>query len=145
MRAVVQRVRSVSVVVENELVSSSGGGLFVLLGIKKGDNKKDADFLLEKISKLRILADENKKMNLSVLDSGSEIMVVSQFTLYADTKDGNRPSFVEAEDPKKAKILYEYFIEKLKEKEIKVATGEFGAYMDIKCDLDGPSTIVLES
>jgi D-tyrosyl-tRNA(Tyr) deacylase len=147
MKIVIQRVNKASVAVKeaNEIVGKIGKGLFILLGIKRGDSQKQVDELVEKISKLRIMADENNKMNLSVLDTKSEILFVSQFTLYANTKDGNRPSFIEAEEPKKAKELYEYFVKKLKEKGIKVETGSFGDYMEIEAILDGPVTIVLES
>jgi len=147
MKIVIQRVNKASVAVKeaNEIVGKIGKGLFILLGIKRGDSQKQVDELVEKISKLRIMADENNKMNLSVLDTKSEILFVSQFTLYANTKDGNRPSFIEAEEPKKAKELYEYFVKKLKEKGIKVETGSFGDYMEIDCILDGPVTINLEN
>lgn len=152
MKLVVQRVVDAEVLVGGRSVGKIKKGLFVLLGIKKGDTEKDVDFLAEKLSKLRIMSDlprrqagENSKMNFSILDTDSEVLVVSQFTLYANTKDGNRPSFIEVEEPQKAKKLYQYFVEKLKEKGIKVKTGEFGAYMDIKTELDGPVTIILES
>lgn len=145
MRIVVQRVKTASVEAEGEVVGEINRGLFVLLGIKKGDTKKQVDFLVEKLVKLRIMADENGKMNLSVKDANSSILVVSQFTLYAKTKDGNRPSFLDAENPERAKKLYKYFVEKLREKEIDVETGSFGNYMTIKTKLDGPVTIVLEN
>ena len=147
MKLVIQRVSRASVTVKetNEIVGKINKGLFILLGIKKGDTKEKISELIEKISKLRIMADENNKMNLSVLDTKSEILLVSQFTLYANTKDGNRPSFIEAEEPKKAKELYEYFVKRLREKGIKVETGSFGDYMEISCILDGPVTINLEN
>lgn len=147
MKLVIQRVSKASVErnSDKKVVGKINSGLFVLLGIKKGDTESDAGFLAEKLVKLRIMADVHDKMNLSVIDSKSEILIVSQFTLYANTSGGNRPSFIDAEDPVKAKILYEYFIEKLKEKGIKVETGSFGDYMNISAVLDGPVTIVLES
>jgi len=147
MKLVIQRVSRASVTVKetNEIVGKINKGLFILLGIKKGDTKEKISELIEKISKLRIMADENNKMNLSVLDTKSEILLVSQFTLYANTKDGNRPSFIEAEEPKKAKELYEYFVKRFREKGIKVKTGSFGDYMEISCILDGPVTINLEN
>ena len=156
MKTVVQRVLKAKVKrkEDNKVVGEINRGLFtgntsqallILLGIKRGDGQRQVDELVEKISKLRIMADENNKMNLSVMDTKSEILFVSQFTLYANTKDGNRPSFIEAEDPKKAEDLYEYFIKKLKEKGIKVETGSFGDYMEIEAILDGPVTIVLEN
>lgn len=145
MRLVVQRVEKASVEAGGRVVGEINQGLFVLLGIKKGDTEKQADSLVEKLVKLRIMADENDKMNLSVKDINSQILIVSQFTLYANTKDGNRPSFLDAEDPKKAKELYKYFVEKLQENNIGTQTGSFGEYMKIKTDLDGPVTIVLEN
>lgn len=140
MKIIIQRVNFAKV---NK--AKIGKGLFILLGIKKGDTLKQADELISKIFKLRIMADSNGKMNLSVLDTKSEVLIVSQFTLYANTKDGNRPSFIEAEDPDKAKVVYEYFIQKLKDKGIKIETGSFGDYMEIEAVLDGPVTIVLEN
>ena len=147
MKIVIQRVNEASVAVKetNKIVGKIGKGLFILLGIKRGDSQNQVDELVEKISKLRIMADENNKMNLSVMDTKSEILFVSQFTLYTNTKDGNRPSFIEAEEPKKAKELHEYFVKRLREKGIKVETGSFGDYMEIECTLDGPVTIDLEN
>ncbi len=147
MKVVIQRVNSAKVtkVDTTEVVGEIKQGLFILLGIKKGDTKKQALELVNKIIKIRIMSDKNDKMNLSVQDTKSEILLVSQFTLYANTKDGNRPSFIEAEEPSKAKLLYEYFVKCLKEKDIKVETGSFGYYMKIECILDGPVTIVLEN
>lgn len=129
---------------DGEVVGKIGLGLFVLLGVKKGDTKKDVDILSDKISKLRVMSDESDKMNLSVSDAGGKILVVSQFTLYADTSGGNRPSFINAEEPQKAKELYEYFIDQLKKKGIEVETGSFGEYMKIETVLDGPVTIIYE-
>jgi len=151
MKLVIQRVNKASVIVKetNKVVGKIEKGLFILLGIKKGDTKEKIDELTEKISKLRIMSDNNDKMNLSIMDTRianeTKILLVSQFTLYANTKDGNRPSFIEAEEPEKARKLYEYFIKKLREKEIKVETGSFGDYMEIECTLDGPVTINLEN
>ncbi|WKZ25208.1 MAG: D-aminoacyl-tRNA deacylase [bacterium] len=147
MKVVIQRVKSAMVIREENksIVGEIKSGLFVLLGIKKGDTKKQADEIINKMVKLRIMADEEGKMNLSVIDTKSEILLVSQFTLYANTKDGNRPSFMEAEEPLKAKIIYEYIVESLQEKNVKVATGSFGDYMKIDCVLDGPVTLVLEN
>lgn len=147
MKLVIQRVKKaqVKVVETDEVVGKIDSGLFVLLGIKKGDTKEKANLLVEKLSKIRLMADENGKMNLSVVDTKSEVLVVSQFTLYGNTDGGNRPSFIDAEEPEKARKLYEYFVGKLKEKEIKVETGSFGDYMEIENILDGPVTIVLES
>lgn len=143
MKLVVQRVKSASVlqVKTGKTVGKVENGLFVLFGVKKGDTKEKADFLSEKLVKLRVMADEAEKMNLV----SQNFLIVSQFTLYANTSGGNRPSFIEAEDPDKAKELYEYFTQKLKEKGVKVETGSFGDYMEINTVLDGPVTIVLEN
>lgn len=145
MKLVIQRVSSASVKIEGKVVGKISKGLFVLLGVEEEDQEKDAKFLAEKLSKLRVMSDENDKMNLSVKDVDASILVVSQFTLLADTSKGNRPSFVKAAKPEKAKKLYEYFVELLRDKEIKIETGEFGEYMKIGLKLDGPVTITLES
>lgn len=145
MKLIVQRVNKAKVVkVSDGLVTGEIGlGLFVLVGFKKGDTEKEINELAEKLSKLRVMSDGIEKMNLSVKDVGASILVVSQFTLYANTKDGNRPSFIDAEEPGRARELYELFVKKLKEKEIKVETGSFGDYMKIEAELDGPVTILL--
>jgi len=145
MRLVIQRVNSGKVIVENRTVGEIGKGLLILLGVGQNDSKKDADSLADKLSKLRIMADGGGKMNLSVTDTKTSILVVSQFTLYADTQGGNRPSFIKAKDPGEAKILYEYFIELIIRRGINVQTGSFGEYMKILADLDGPVTIVIDS
>lgn len=147
MRLVIQRVKKAKVTDRNKrmVVGEIGNGLFVLVGIKKGDSKKEASYLVEKLSKLRIMSDRNEKMNLSIRDVKGEILVVSQFTLYGDTRGQNRPSFINAENPEKAKQLYDYFIEKLRELNIKVKTGSFGNYMEITPILDGPVTIIVDS
>jgi len=144
MRLIVQRVKRAKVTVKEtrEMVGQIDSGYLVLLGIKKGDGQKEVDHLVDKLSKLRIMADSEDRMNLSILDSGGEILLVSQFTLHADTKGGNRPSFINAEDPKKAQELYGLFIDKLRQKGVKVETGAFGEYMEIDAILDGPSTIL---
>lgn len=144
MKLVVQRVKKAEVktVKDGKTVGRIGIGLFVLVGVKKGDTLKDAEGLAEKLSKLRVMADENDKMNLSLKDVHGELLVVSQFTLYADTSAGNRPSFIDAALPEEAKLIYEYFVSKLKEKGIKVETGSFGDYMEIETLLDGPVTIL---
>lgn len=147
MKVVVQRVKSAKVTrkEDNKVVGEIKSGLFLLLGIKKGDTEKQVDELVNKVLKLRVMSDENDKMNLSVQDTKSEILLVSQFTLYANTKDGNRPSFIEADEPTKAKVLYEYMITKLKESNLNIQTGSFGDYMKIEAELDGPVTIVIEN
>lgn len=145
MRVLVQRVSKSSVSVGGKTVGKISKGLLVLLGVRDGDNENNAIFLAEKLAKLRIMSDKNDKMNLSVRDVGAEILVVSQFTLYADTNKGNRPSFVKAANPLLAKKLYNLFIGSLKDLGVKIETGKFGAYMNIKAELDGPVTIIIDS
>ena len=146
MRIIIQRVRKSEVLDKDRkrVVGQIKSGLLILLGIKKGDSKKEADYLVEKISKLRVMSDESQKMNLSIKDVNGEILVVSQFTLYGETKGQNRPSFIHAEKTQRAEELYKYFIKRLKEKEVKVEKGSFGNYMEITSVLDGPVTIILE-
>jgi len=146
MKIIVQRVSRAKVVKvsSGEVVGKIGKGLFVLVGFKKGDTEEMLDILSEKLSKLRVMSDSSDKMNLSITDACGSILIVSQFTLYADTKGGNRPSFIEAEEPGKARILYDLFVAKLREKSIKVETGSFGDYMEIETVLDGPVTITYE-
>ena len=146
MRVLIQRVKSASVVIEERVFSEIAQGLLIFLGIEDEDSQKDIDWLAGKIARLRIFSDENQAMNLSVQDINADCLVVSQFTLHANTKKGNRPSFIKAARPEKAIPLYENFILKL-EKEIgkKVATGNFGAMMDIKLTNDGPVTIWIDS
>ena len=146
MRLVIQRVKKAEVkIAENrKIVGKIGKGLFVLVGVKKGDTTRDAEALAAKLVKLRIMADEKDKMNLSVKDLKASLLVVSQFTLYADTSGGNRPSFINAALPDEARKIYEYFVKKLKELGVDLHTGSFGDYMEIDCVLDGPVTIVLE-
>ena len=127
---------------DGKTVGKIGKGYFVLVGVKKGDSEKDAEMLAVKLLKLRVMADEEGKMNLALKDAGGEILVVSQFTLYADTSGGNRPSFINAGLPDEAKKIYEHFVAKLREGGVKVATGSFGDYMEISCVLDGPVTIL---
>ena len=145
MRIVVQRIKSGSVKIDQKVVGSVGNGIFVLLGIKKGDNKLQTEILANKLMKLRVMADEEGKMNLSVKELKTSILLVSQFTLYANTQKGNRPSFVDAEEPKKARKLYLHFIDILKNSGLNVETGRFGKYMNISLELDGPVTIIIES
>lgn len=144
MRLVVQRVRKAKVVIKKtgKVTGQIGPGLFVLVGVKNGDTEKEAEILADKVFKLRALADKRGKMNLSVTDTGGEFLVVSQFTLYADTSGGNRPSFINAAQPDEARRVYEHFVAKLKEKGAKVQTGSFGDYMEIETVLEGPVTIV---
>lgn len=147
MRLVVQRVEKAKVQRLSqdkswEIVGEIGKGLFVLVGVKKGDTEKDAEMLSAKLSKLRVMSDADGKMNLSVSDVGGSILIVSQFTLHADTSGGNRPSFINAEEPKRAKELYELFVKNLKENGLTVENGSFGDYMKIETVLDGPVTII---
>lgn len=143
MRLVVQRVSEALVKVESgEVVGKIDKGLFVLVGVKEGDKLQDAEILAEKLFKLRVMADAEGKMNLSVNDVSGEFLVVSQFTLHADTSGGNRPSFINAADPKEAKEIYQRLVAKLKELGAKVETGSFGNHMDIKLKLNGPVTIL---
>jgi D-aminoacyl-tRNA deacylase len=143
MKLVIQRVSSAQVSVGNKVVGEIDKGLLVLLGVKQDDTLEETKLLAEKLIKLRIMADENGKMNLSVADAKAKVLVVSQFTLYADTSKGNRPSFIKAADPAKAEEIYKHFIEYLKHKGIHVETGSFGDYMEINTILDGPVTIIL--
>ena len=146
MRVLIQRVKSASVVIEERVFSEIAQGLLIFLGIEDEDSQEDIDWLVGKIARLRIFSDENQAMNLSVQDINADYLVVSQFTLHANTKKGNRPSFIKAARPEKAIPLYENFVLKL-EKEIgkKVATGSFGVMMDIKLTNDGPVTIWIDS
>lgn len=146
MKLVVQRVQKAKVtrVKDGTIVGEIGKGLFILVGFKKGDSKDIVETMANKISKLRVMSDENDKMNLSVVDAKVQILIVSQFTLFADTAGGNRPSFINAEEPQKAKELYNFFIESVKSKGIDVQTGSFGDYMMIETSLDGPVTILYE-
>lgn len=145
MKAVVQRVKSCSVCVENETVSHIGAGMLVFLGISVLDDQKDADYLADKVSELRIFEDENGKMNRSLLNTSGHMMVVSQFTLVGDCRKGRRPSFIDAARPEKAEPLYDYFIQRVKEKGATVQTGRFQARMEISLINDGPVTLILES
>lgn len=145
MRALIQRVRHANVTVEGNCIGKIEKGLLVLLGVGPQDTEKQADFLAEKCANLRIFVDENDKMNLSLLDIGGEMLVVSQFTLYADCKKGNRPSFVKAGSPEHAEQLYEYMKHSCKKEGYPVECGIFGAHMKIELENDGPFTIVLDS
>ncbi|MGN0594960.1 MAG: D-aminoacyl-tRNA deacylase [Hominimerdicola sp.] len=145
MRAVIQRVTQASVTVDGEITGQIGKGFLVLFGAGEGDTEKDCDKLADKISKLRIFSDENDKINLSVDDVQGDMLIVSQFTLYADCRKGNRPSFVRACPPDEANRLYEYFCEKCGEKiNGRIEKGVFGADMKVSLLNDGPFTVVLE-
>lgn len=146
MRTVIQRVTSASVAIEAEVVGEIGKGLMILLGVTPEDTMTDADWLVGKISRLRIFDDANGVMNLSVLDAGGEVLVVSQFTLMASYRKGNRPSYIRAASPDVAVPLYEYFVDKLQQALGRdVPTGRFGADMQISLTNDGPVTIVMDS
>ena len=143
MIGLIQRVKRASVTIDNKLYSNIDSGILVLFGVEKGDVKQKADRIADKISKLRIFEDENGKMNKSVTDISGEILVVSQFTLAGNCSKGTRPSFDNAEEPQKANVMYEYFIEQLKQKGLPVKTGVFGAMMDVELINDGPVTFIL--
>ena len=145
MRIVIQRVKRASVLVENEITGKIKHGLLLLVGIHDSDTKDQIDWCCEKISKLRIFEDEDEKMNLSVREVKGEILVVSQFTLYGNSRKGTRPSFIEAARPEKAEPLYEYMIDKFKEiYPFSVQSGKFGAMMEVELINDGPVTLILE-
>lgn len=144
MKIILQRVSEASVTVDGEIVGNINKGYVVLLGIGENDTKEQIDKMVDKIKNLRIFADENGKTNLSIDDIGGEILVISQFTLYADCKKGNRPSFTSAGNPKLAEELYDYFIEKSIGKFKKVGHGIFGAAMQVSLVNDGPFTVILE-
>lgn len=144
MKLLIQRVQNAKVVVENKTVGEIGKGFLVLCGITHSDTEKEADYLANKLCNLRVFEDENEKMNLSIKDIEGELLIVSQFTLYADCASGNRPSFTNAAKPEYANQLYEYFMQKCQEQNINVQKGVFGAHMEISLLNDGPVTIMLE-
>lgn len=144
MKLVVQRVKNAKVEVDEKTVGSINQGFLVLLGVTHTDTRSKADYLVKKLCNLRVFEDENGKMNLGLKDVEGELLIVSQFTLYADCSQGNRPSFINAAKPDAANELYEYFCEKCKEQNIKVEKGIFGADMKVSLLNDGPVTIILE-
>ena len=144
MKLVVQRVKNAQVEVEGSIVGKIEKGFLVLLGVTHNDTKEQADYLVKKLCKLRVFTDENDKMNLALKDVKGELLIVSQFTLYADCTEGNRPSFTEAAKPEQANELYEYFCSECEKNEIHVEKGIFGADMKVGLLNDGPVTIILE-
>jgi len=145
MKALLQRVSRASVNIDDEEVGRIGQGLVVFLGVAGGDREKGAQYLAQKIVNLRIFADEEGKFNLSALDINAELLLVSQFTLLANTRKGRRPSFTEAAAPAQAEELFQYFVEQTRASGLKVATGRFQAYMQVEIHNDGPVTIMLDS
>jgi len=145
MKALLQRVTTASVSLGDEEVGRIGRGLVVFLGVASGDTEKDARYLAQKIANLRIFSDEEGKFNLSALDINGELLLVSQFTLLADTRKGRRPSFIEAAPPAQAEELFEYFVEQVRATGLKVETGRFQQYMQVEIHNDGPVTILLDS
>ena len=144
MKIVVQRVKKADVKVDGEIVGKIDKGFMVLVGVTHTDTKENADYLAKKLCKLRVFEDENEKMNLSLKDVGGKLLLISQFTLYANTADGNRPSFIEAARPERANEIYEHFCEKCKEQGIEIQKGIFGAHMEVSLINDGPVTIIIE-
>ncbi|MDV2448999.1 D-tyrosyl-tRNA(Tyr) deacylase [Elizabethkingia anophelis] len=145
MKVVIQRVSESEVVVENQSVGKIGKGFMLLIGIDESDEKQDADWLVQKILNLRVFGDEEGKLNLSILDIKGELLCISQFTLIADYKKGNRPSFIKAAKPDKAIPLFEYFKEEIAKSGLKTESGIFGADMKVSLVNDGPVTIVMDS
>jgi D-tyrosyl-tRNA(Tyr) deacylase len=145
MRAVVQRVSSCRVVVAGEVVGQIGRGLLVLLGVRTGDTEAQARWLADKIVDLRVMEDDQGKMNVSVADVGGSVLVVSQFTLYGDCEKGRRPSFIDAARPEVAEPLYEGFVNTVRLHGVPVATGRFGATMQVELVNDGPVTLILDA
>jgi len=145
MKIVLQRVKSAKVSVDGITISEIGQGLVLLVGIANGDDENDARYLAEKCVNLRIFEDDNDKMNISGLNVGAEILTISQFTIYGDTRRGRRPSFTDAAPPDQSHPLFDRFIEILRESRLQIKTGEFGAYMQVTLVNDGPVTIILDS
>lgn len=145
MKIVVQRVKEASVTIDNTLKGKINTGLLILLGIKSTDTEQDVDYLVKKLTNLRIFSDENDKMNLSIKDISGELLIISQFTLYGNCMKGNRPSFIDAAKPSHAIPLYEYFISECKKEIPIVKTGIFGADMKVNLLNDGPVTIIIDS
>lgn len=144
MRVILQRVSRASVTIANEVAGRIAGGLCLLIGFAHGDTEAEAEWMADKIAGLRVFADSDGRMNLSLAESGGSVLVISQFTLYGDATKGRRPSFVDAARPEVAIPLYEGFIDALQRRGLTVATGEFGASMQVEIHNDGPVTLILE-
>ncbi|WLV23660.1 D-aminoacyl-tRNA deacylase [Aciduricibacillus chroicocephali] len=145
MRLVIQRSKEARVEIAGETVGEIDRGLVILVGVTHGDTEEDAKYLAQKCMNLRIFEDEAGKMNLSLLDAGGQVLSISQFTLYGDTRKGRRPSFVHAAKPEEADVLYQFFNEELRQAGLRVATGQFGADMQVHLMNDGPVTFILDS
>ena len=145
MKAVIQRVKSASVSVDDKIIGEIATGFLILLGVEQSDTQDDLNYLVKKTIGLRIFKDDNKNMNLSIKDVGGEALVVSQFTLCADTSRGRRPSFIKAANPKEADSMYQQFCKQLTMNNLSVQSGKFGAMMDVSLVNDGPVTIILDS
>ena len=145
MKAVIQRVKSASVSVDDKIIGEIATGFLILLGVEQSDTQDDLNYLVKKTIGLRIFKDDNKNMNLSIKDVGGEALVVSQFTLCADTSRGRRPSFIKVANPEEADSMYQQFCEQLTMNNLPVQTGKFGAMMDVSLVNDGPVTIILDS
>jgi D-tyrosyl-tRNA(Tyr) deacylase len=145
MRAVIQRVSRAAVEVEGQAVGRIGPGLLVLLGVAKGDGPAEVDYMVDKLAGLRIFSDQDGKMNRSIADAGGALLVVSQFTLLGDTRQGRRPGFDAAAPPELARALYEQIVQALKARGLPVETGRFGAHMQVALENDGPVTFIVES
>ncbi len=145
MKALIQRVSRASVMVDGKVMGNIGGGLVVLVGISREDSEKDIDYLVDKVAQLRIFSDEAGKFNISAMEIGGEMLLISQFTLLADTRKGRRPSFIEAAPPQQAESLFNLFVERMRNTGLKVATGRFQAHMLVEIHNDGPVTVMLDS
>ena len=145
MRALIQRVTRASVSVDGAVIGAAGAGLAVMLGVARDDEEEDSHYLAERISNLRIFSDEQNRFNRSALDVGAELLIISQFTLYAGTRKGRRPDFTQAAEPKRAERLYELTVDLLRQEGLRVETGRFGEHMLVSLDNDGPVTIMLDS